>query len=69
MFNKIRAILFSGFSGEETLIAVADILFGVINPSGHLLSKIVELGQYYTKLNFQGNWIIIDEKVNIDIME
>ena len=60
--NKVRAVLFSGFPGAETGHAIADILFGVVNPSGHLPFTWAELDQYCTKLNFLGNLTVIDEK-------
>ncbi len=60
--NKVRAVLFSGFPGAEAGHAIADILFGVINPSGHLPYTWAELDQYCTKINFLSNLTIIDEE-------
>jgi beta-glucosidase len=34
--DKVRAVIFSGFPGSESGNAVADIIFGKENPSGHL---------------------------------
>ena len=34
--DKVQAVIFSGFPGAESGNAVADIIFGKVNPSGHL---------------------------------
>ena len=34
--DKVRAVIFSGFPGSESGNAIADIIFGEVNPSGHL---------------------------------
>ena len=60
--DKVRAVLFSGFPGAETGHAIADILFGVVNPSGHLPYTWAELDQYCTQLTFLNDLTVIDEK-------
>ena len=34
--DKVNAVIFSGFPGSESGNAIADIIFGNVNPSGHL---------------------------------
>jgi beta-glucosidase len=34
--GKVKAVIFSGFPGSESGNAIADIIFGNVNPSGHL---------------------------------
>jgi len=47
--NDLKAILFSVFPGEKASHAIADILFGEVNPCGHLPFTWAE----YKKLNFK----------------
>ena len=35
-FDRVNAVIFSGFPGAESGNAIADIIFGKVNPSGHL---------------------------------
>ena len=35
-FDNVNAVIFSGFPGAESGNAIADIIFGKVNPSGHL---------------------------------
>ena len=60
--DKVRAVLFSGFPGAESGHAIADILFGEANPSGHLPYTWAEQDQYCTKINFLNNLTIFDEE-------
>ncbi|HIY92441.1 beta-glucosidase [Companilactobacillus sp. HBUAS56275] len=54
--NKVDGILESYLGGEAGGSAVADILFGKINPSGHLAESFPEkLQDNPTYLNFPGN--------------
>ena len=34
--DKVKAVIFSGFPGAESGHAIADVIFGEVNPSGHL---------------------------------
>ena len=38
--QEVNALLFSGYPGDEASQVIADILFGEVNPSGHLPFKI-----------------------------
>ena len=44
--DKVRAIIYSGFPGAESGNAIADILFGEVNPSGHLPFVWAEFDNY-----------------------
>ena len=44
--NNVKAVIFSGFPGAESGNAIADILFGNENPSGHLPFVWAENGDY-----------------------
>ena len=48
--DKVKAVVFSGFPGMESGNAIADVLFGVYNPSGHIpyaWGKLEEYGVPY----------------------
>ena len=61
--EKVKAVLFSGFPGAESGHAIADILFGEVNPSGHLPFTWANLDQYCTKLSFLENLKVIDKEI------
>ena len=48
--EKVKAVIFSGFPGAESGHAIADILFGKVNPSGHLPFVWGEIDDYPTKI-------------------
>ena len=49
--NKVKAVLFTGFPGAESGYAIADVLFGEVNPSGHLPFTWAEMNDYCTKIS------------------
>ena len=48
--DKVKAVIFLGFPGAESGYAIADILFGEINPSGHLPFVWAEMNDYCSKI-------------------
>ena len=47
--DKVKVIIFLGFPGAESGNAIADILFGEINPNGHLPFVWPKIDNYCTK--------------------
>ena len=60
--DKVRAIIFSGFPGSESGNAIADVLFGEVNPSGHLPFVWGEYEDYPHKIEFLNNLTIINNE-------
>ena len=60
--DKVKGVLFSGFSGAEAGHAIADILFGYENPSGHLPYVWGKEDDYCTKVTLQNNDILENGK-------
>ena len=54
--DKVKAVIFSGFPGSESGHAIADILFGKVNPSGHLPFVWGLLEDYPTKIEHLTNY-------------
>ena len=63
LLKKVKTVLFSGFPGDEASNAIADILFGEANPSGHLPFSLGELGKDITNSIFLNNITKIDKKI------
>ena len=53
--DDVKAVIFSGFPGAESGHAIADILFGVVNPSGHLPFTWAKIDDYCTKIEHIAN--------------
>ena len=55
--DKVKGVLFSGFAGAEAGLAIADILFGNENPSGHLPYVWGKEDDYFTKIKLKNTTI------------
>ena len=58
--DKVKAVIFSGFPGAETGNAIADVLFGEVNPSGHLPYVWGELEDYGSKIPYLTNYTMTE---------
>ncbi len=59
--DKVSSIIYAGFPGQEGANAVGRILFGDVNPSGHLSVSIPKSSTQYPK-----SWYSFDESVSYD---
>ena len=60
--DKVKAVIFSGFPGMESGNAIADILFGEVNPSAHLPFAWGGIDDYGTKIEHLANKSLINGK-------
>ena len=60
--DKVKAIIYSGFPGAESGNAIADVLFGEVNPSGHLPFVWGEYDDYPVKIEHLNNLTIYDKE-------
>jgi len=63
LLDNVKAVLFSGFPGDEASNAIADILFGEANPSGHLPFSLGKKDEPNKKLSSLNNLTKIDKKI------
>ena len=56
--DKVKAVVFSGFAGAESGHAIADILFGNENPSGHLPYVWGKEDDYCTKIKLKNTTLL-----------
>ena len=60
--DKVKAIIYSGFPGAESGNAIADVLFGEVNPSGHLPFVWGEHDDYPFKIDHLDNYSIYNKQ-------
>ena len=60
--DKVKAVIFSGFAGAESGHAIADILFGNENPSGHLPYVWGKEDDYCTKIKLKNTTLLENGK-------
>ena len=48
--DQIKGLIFAGFPGAESGNGIADVLFGEVNPSGHLPFVWAEMNDYCTQI-------------------
>ena len=59
--DKVKAVIFSGFPGAESGHAIADILFGEVNPSGHLPFVWGKPDDYPVKIEHLANYSLTED--------
>ncbi len=67
--DKVKGILFTGFPGAESGYGIADVLFGEVNPSGHLPFVWAEMNDYCTKIELGQGQRSPDNRFQYDYTE
>jgi len=63
--NKVKGIIFAGMPGQETGNAITDVLFGDVNPSGHLPYTWAPREDYPTDVKYEPEYPDGGEKMTV----
>ncbi|KAL6607187.1 beta-glucosidase [Neocallimastix sp. 'constans'] len=63
--DKVKGIVFAGLPGQETGHAIADVLFGDVNPSGHLPYTWAPREDYPTDVKYEPEYPDGGEKMTV----
>ncbi|ORX46002.1 beta-glucosidase [Piromyces finnis] len=63
--DKVKGVIFAGMPGQETGHAIADVLFGDVNPSGHLPYTWAPREDYPTDVKYEPEYPDGGEKMTV----
>ena len=67
--DKVKGIIFGGFAGQESGNGIADVLFGDVNPSGHLPFVIGKKEQYPAEIKDIQEYDTMGSTLNVKLLE
>ena len=67
--DKVKGIIFGGLAGQESGNGIADILFGDVNPSGHLPFVMGKKNQYPASINELQEYDTLAKSINVTFLE
>ena len=67
--DKVKGIIFGGLAGQESGNGIADVLFGDVNPSGHLPFVIGKKEQYPSEIKGIQEYDMLNSVKNVKIDE